>query len=156
MEEKKNYPHAVMLHLVRDPGVPDEDLARSLADWKRLKDSGSPPPDWGREPDGTLDGFLRLIVKSGSLPDIVREAVIKRRAGGTILDCMNIFAAPASWTDVMAQALSFMAYGLRPRTYMSVSCGCPGPKTFRRFEIVVNEDGEPEAGEVEETDACSS
>ena len=25
MEEKKNYPHAVMLHLVRDPGVPDED-----------------------------------------------------------------------------------------------------------------------------------
>lgn len=45
MKEKKNYTHAVMLHLVRDPGVPDEDLARSLADWKRLKDSGSPPPD---------------------------------------------------------------------------------------------------------------
>ena len=143
----KKYTYAVTLHLVRDPGVSDEGLAKSLADWKRLKDSGRPPPDWGREPDGTLCGLLRMLTRS----DESCPTMIVPRGGGAMLDCANLFDAPADWTDVLAQALSFMAYGLRPRTYMDVSrCGPDASKSavHRRFEIVLNGDGEPEVEEV--------
>ena len=37
MKEKK-YTYTADLHLVRDPDVSDGDLARSLADWKRMED----------------------------------------------------------------------------------------------------------------------
>ncbi len=151
----KKYTYAVTLHLVRDPGVSDGDLARSLADWKRMKDSGRSPPDWGQEPDGTLRGFLRMLTRSGKSA-YMKEATIVRRGGGTMLDCVNVFNAPARWTDVLVQALSFMAYGLRPRTYMNVSCVRPDmskPATFRRFEIVLDGDGEPEVKEVGTEDA---
>lgn len=147
----KNYTYAVTLHLVRDPGVSDGDLARSLADWKRMKDSGRFPPDWGWEPDGTLGGFLRMLTRSGK-SSRMNETRIISRGGGTMLDCVNVFYAPADWTDVLAQAFSFMAYGLRPRTYMSVSrlgADASKPAVLRRFEIVLNGDGEPEVEEVD-------
>lgn len=147
----KNYSYAVTLHLVRDPGVSDGDLARSLADWKRLKDSGRSPPDWGQEPDGTLRGFLRMLTRSGK-SDYMKEAAVVRRGGGTMLDCVNVFYAPARWMDILAQALSAMAYGLRPRTYLNISrvgLHTSKPGVFRRFEIVLNGDGEPEVEEVD-------
>ena len=145
----KKYTYAVALHLVRDPGVSDGDLARSLADWKRMKDSGRSPPDWGREPDGTLGGFLRMLTRSGD-SSLMKETKVVSRGNGAVLDCVNVFDAPACWTDVLAQALSFMAYGLRPRTYMGVSRRDPSaskPAVFRRFKIVLNGDGEPEVEE---------
>lgn len=148
MKEKK-YTYAVDLHLVRDPDVSDGDLARSLADWKRMKDSGRFPPDWGREPDGTLGGFLRMLTRSGESP-LMKETAIVSRENGVVLDCVNVFDAPACWTDVLAQALSFMAYGLRPRTYMDISrrdSGASKHVVFRRFKIVLNGDGEPEVEE---------
>lgn len=143
----KKYTYAVTLHLVRDPGVSDGDLARSLADWKRMKDSGRSPPDWGREPDGTLCGFLRMLTRSGESSPM-RETAIASRGGGAMLDCVNVFDAPARWTDVLAQALSFMAYGLRPGTYLDVSRSRGPGAIRRRYEVVLNGDGEPEVEEV--------
>ena len=131
--------------LVRDPAVPDEELVRALSDWKRLKDGSEHPPKWNRTgtPD-TLEGFLRLLF--ASKPGIPGPFGISTRGNRTSAGAL--FLAGAGWTPLVAQALSSMAFGLRPGTYLDVSRSRPDGVSHRRFEIVCNGDGEPEVEEV--------
>ena len=151
---EKNYMHVVSISLVRDPGVPDEDLVRSLTDWKRMKDEGQNPPCWGCDASPeTLDGFLRLLVRADA-PDAKPMTEILYRAGGTVVDCVALFMAPRGWDGVLAQALSFMAYGLRPGSSMYVAWryGSSARRLrnyHREFNVVLNGDGEPEVEEVD-------
>lgn len=135
--------YIVTFHLDRDPGVADEELVRSLSDWKRMKDEGRKPPKWPAETaPTTLEGFLRLLTG----PDVP--------FGFDGTSCVAIFRAPAAWTSVLAQAMSFMAFGLRPGAYLDVLRSKTAAKdagvcvSHRRFEIVRNGDGEPEVEEV--------
>lgn len=145
MATKETY--VVSFHLDRDPGVADEELVRSLSDWKRMKDEGRIPPKWsvGTTPT-TLEEFLHLLTGSN-----VPSGIWKSDNG---LDCVTLFLAPATWTSILAQAMSFMAFGLRPGSYLDVVRSKTAAKTadksvsHRRFVIVRNGDGEPEVEEV--------
>ena len=154
---EKNCMHVVSISLVRDPGVPDEDLVRSLTDWKRMKDEGRKPPSWGCDVSpGTLDGFLRLLTRA-DVPEAKPMSEILHRVNGSITDCVAMFGAPRGWDEVLAQALSFMAYGLRPGSSMSVSWRYGASKRRmlnhrREFNVVLNGDGEPEVEEVRTDD----
>lgn len=147
MSTKEAY--IVTFHLDRDPGVADEEFVRSLSDWKRMKDEGGRPPKWPMEAaPATLEGFLRLLTGPDAPFGITK--------GDNGLTCVAVFVAPATWTSVLAQAMSFMAFGLRPGSYLDVSRtrSRTTAKTAdvsalrRRFEIVRNGDGEPEVEEV--------
>lgn len=142
MATKESY--IVTFHLDRDPGVVDEELVRSLSDWKRMKDEGRNPPKWPVEATpATLEGFLRLLTGKD----------VPFGFDGTT--CVPIFRASAAWTSVLAQAMSCMAFGLRPGAYLDVLRSKTAAKdagvwrvSHRRFEIVRNGDGEPEVEEV--------
>lgn len=151
MSTKEAY--IVTCYLDRDPGVADEELVRSLSDWKRMKDEGGKPPKWPMEAaPATLEGFLRLLTG----PD-VPFGILKLK-GDNGLSYVALFLAPATWTSVLAQAMSSMAFGLRPGSYLDVSrtrsrtaAKDVGVRVSRRrFEIVLNGDGEPEVKEVKE------
>jgi len=147
MATKESY--VVTIYLDRDPGVTDEELVRSLSDWKRLKDEGRNPPKWSKETPTTLEGFIRLLMLNGP------HAPLGVPGGIHAMPFVSVFTAPAHWTPVLAQAMSFMAFGLRPGSYLDVArskttkaaagvCGV----SHRRFEVVPNGDGEPEVEEV--------
>lgn len=133
---KRKDVYVATMRLVRDPGFGDAELVRTLSDWKRLKDGGANPPEWSRETPDTLDGFVRLLANSGP------ASVTKRK---NEVMCAMLFEAAAGWTDVMAQAFSSIAFGLRPGLFLDVSCLAG----HRRFGIVRNGDGEPEVEEVD-------
>lgn len=148
---EKRYLYVVSATLVRDPGVPDKDLVRSLSDWKRLKDGGSEPPQWGgKAAPRTLRGFLCLLARA-DVPEAMTMLEINHRSGANAVDYVAMFEAPPCWADVLAQALSSMAYGLRPGTEMTVSCRRGGTSRSRlrtrTYGIVLNGDGEPEVEE---------
>lgn len=147
MATKESY--IVTFYLDRDPGVADEELVRSLSDWKRMKDEGRNPPKWNKETPTTLEGFVRLLMLNGP------HTTLGTPGGDySLMPCVAIFQAPAAWTSILAQALSFMAFGLRPGSYLDVVRSKTTAKdagvcvSHRRFEIVRNGDGEPEVEEV--------
>lgn len=152
---KKNHMHVVTasMSLELDPGIPVEDLVRTLTEWKRMKDGGRTPPQWGcREAPKTLEGFLRLLTRA-DVPGTNPMTEILHRCDGGIVDCVAMFEAPAGWPDVMVQAFSSMAYGLRPGSDMAVSWGYSESEDrmwvhHREFKVVLNGDGEPEVEEV--------
>ena len=144
--------YAAELYLVRDPGVSDEELVRALSDWKRLKDGSKHPPKWNRaEIPDTLVGFLRLLFASGQAARPSHFGISNYFGISIRGDRTNVsayFVAEADRTPFIAQALSFVAFGLRPGTYLDIARS-QGPGTHRRrYEIVLNGDGEPEVEEV--------
>lgn len=144
--------YVASLCLVRDPAVPDEELVRALSDWKRLKDGNKQSPKWIRTgtPD-TLEGFLRLLFTSENVkPGTLSSFGISTRGDRTNV-CV-IFTAEAGRTLLIAQALSFMAFGLRPGTYLDISRSRSNGVSHRRYEVVRNGDGEPEVEEVKADD----
>ena len=147
--KKGHMTYAVSIHLVRDPGVTDDELVESLTQWKELQDAGPDAPEWntGGTP-ATLDGFLRLLVRSGDSDRMSAAGIVRR---GDVINCVNTFEGPGGWIDLIAKALSWVAYGLKARTYLNTSCvhGTAGV-VFRRFEVFLNGDGEPEFEEVEQ------
>lgn len=136
---RKEEAYVVTMRLVRDPRVPDNELVRSLSDWKRLKDEGRKPPKWNGETPTTLEGFIRLLANSGP------AAISTRRIRGTgrAVECAALFTAATGWTDIMAQAMSFIAFGLKPGSHLDVAC----QSGRRRFGIALNGDGEQEVVE---------
>lgn len=136
---RKEEAYVVTMRLVRDPGVPDSELVQSLSDWKRLKDEGRKPPKWSGETPTTLEGFIRLLANSGPAAVSTRKV----NGEGRAVECVALFTAPAGWTNIMAEAMSFIAFGLRPGSYLDVVC----QSGHRRFGIALNGDGEPEVVE---------
>lgn len=144
---KRKDVYVATMRLVRDRGVLDEELVRALSDWKRLKDGGANPPKWSRETPDTLEGFLRLLFTSeNAKPGTPHSFGLSVR--GDRINVCAIFTAEAGRTPLIAQALSFMAFGLRPGTYLDISRSRSNGVSHRRFEIVRNGDGEPEVEEV--------
>ena len=136
---RKEEAYVVTMRLVRDPRVPDNELVQSLSDWKRLKDEGRKPPKWSGETPTTLEGFIRLLANSGPATVSTRRI----RGTGRAVECAALFMAPTGWTDIMAQAMSFIAFGLKPGSYLDVAC----QSGRRRFGIALNGDGEQEVVE---------
>ena len=139
--------YVATLCLVRDRGVSDEELVRTLSDWKRLKEEGSKhPPKWiqAETPD-TLEGFLRFLFSAGHAT--AHNIVGVSTRGDQTKVCAH-FLAEAERTPFIAQALSFMAFGLRPGTYLDIARSRGPSISHRRYEIVLNGDGEPEVEEV--------
>lgn len=138
--------YVATLCLVRDRGVPDEELVQALSDWKRLKEGSKHPPKWiqAETPD-TLERFLRFLFEAGhaTVHNIVG---IFTRGDRTKVDAY--FLAEVGRTPFIAQALSFMAFGLRPGTYLDIARSRGPSISHRRYEIVLNGDGEPEVEEV--------
>lgn len=138
--------YVATLCLVRDRGVSDEELVRAFSDWKRVKVGGKHPPKCVQaETPDTLEGVLRLMLGSGHADK--RSDFRSSTRGDRTVACA-CFVAEAGRTPFVAQALSFMAFGLRPGTYLDIARS-RGPGTSRRrYEIVLNGDGEPEVEEV--------
>ena len=145
--------YVATLCLVRDPAVSNEELVRAFSDWKLMKAEGKHPPKWVQaETPDTLEGVLRLMFSSGDAEPGTRSyldhTIFGMSTRGRQTNACAYFLAEAERTPSVAQALSFMAYGLRPGTYLDVARSRGPGAIHRRYEVVLNGDGEPEVEEV--------
>jgi hypothetical protein len=138
--------YVATLCLVRDRGVSDEELMRAFSDWKRMKAGGKHPLKWVQvETPDTPEGIFRLLFASRQGDRSIHFGISTRGDRTVVCAC---FVAEAGRTPFIAQALSFMAFGFRPGTYLDIGRSQGPGVSRRRYVIVLNGDGEPEVEEV--------